>query len=250
MVIYRRGFETKQRECGGEYGESSLDDDERSRKLAGGSKKQNVPPKPDGKGRRINVTLQTAIAAAHDGAIELLRQELLGRIDGQADDIRALQSSNTKLLEKVNELTSSNAELKSSNSVFSTTLQRHTKTLHALKRRIVLDDARNKIAHDYSFTFDELRPRHSDIGPLVQRIRSKLNAEDSSLLSNDALTMIFYSSENSVRDGGNKAAHEVPLSDCIDSVLEATLTEARRALLGKIYCFAHGKEPDFETTTA
>jgi len=88
------------------------------------------------------------------------------------------------------------------------------------------------------------------VGPLVQRIRSKLNAEDSSLLSNDALTMIFDSSDNSVRDGGNKAAHEAPLSDCIDSVLEATLTEARRVLLGKIYYFAHGKEPDFETATA
>ena len=115
---------------------------------------------------------------------------------------------------------------------------------------MVLDDTRNKIAHDYSFTFDELRPRRSDVGPLVQRIRSKLNAEDSSLLSNDALTMIFDSSDNLVRDGGNKAAHEAPLSDCIDSVLEATLTEARRVLLGKIYYFAHGKEPDFETATA
>lgn len=42
-----------------------------------------VPPKPHGIGRRINVTPQPVIATAHDGAIELLRQELLGRIDGQ-----------------------------------------------------------------------------------------------------------------------------------------------------------------------
>jgi hypothetical protein len=59
--------------------------------------------------------------------------------------------------------------------------------------------------------------------------------------------MIFDSSDASMRDGGNKAAHEAPLADRVDSVLEATLTKTQRALLGKIYYFAHGKEPDFET---
>ena len=67
------------------------------------------------------------------------------------------------------------------------------------------------------------------------------------MLSYDALTMIFDSSDNSMRDDGNKAAHEAPLADRVDSVLEATLTKTQRALLGKIYFFAHGKEPDFET---
>jgi hypothetical protein len=47
-----------------------------------------------------------------------------------------------------------------------------------------------------------------------------------------------------------KAAHKAPLADHIDSVLEATLTKTQRALLGKIYYFTHGKEPDFETVTA
>ena len=42
-----------------------------------------VPPKPHGIRQCINVTPQPVIATAHDGAIELLRQELLGRIDGQ-----------------------------------------------------------------------------------------------------------------------------------------------------------------------
>jgi hypothetical protein len=112
---------------------------------------------------------------------------------------------------------------------------------------MVLDDARNKLANDYGFTLDEIRPRHSDVGPLVQHIQSKLNAEHAKLLSYDALTMIFDSSDDSMRDDGNKAAHEAPLADRVDSVLEATLTKTQRALLGKIYYFAHGKEPDFET---
>ena len=109
---------------------------------------------------------------------------------------------------------------------------------------MVLDDARNKLASDYSFTLDELRPRRSDVGPLVQ---SRLNTEHTKLLSYDALTMIFDSSDDSMREGGNRAAHEAPLADRVDSVLEATLTKMQRALLGKIYYFAHGKEPDFET---
>jgi hypothetical protein len=114
---------------------------------------------------------------------------------------------------------------------------------------MVLDDARNKLADDYSFTLEELRPRRSDLGTLIKLIQSKLNPEHAKLLSNEALIMIFDSSDNSMRDVGNKAAHEAPLADRIDSVLEATLTKTQRALLGNIYFFAHGKDPDFDGTS-
>jgi hypothetical protein len=59
--------------------------------------------------------------------------------------------------------------------------------------------------------------------------------------------MMFDSSDDSMRDSGNKAAHDAPLADRVDAVLQATLTRTQRVLLGKIYYFAHGKEPDFET---
>jgi len=111
---------------------------------------------------------------------------------------------------------------------------------------MVLDDARNKLANDYQFSLDELRPRPSDVGPLVRLIQSRLNTEHAKLLSYDALTMIFDSSDGSMRDDGNKAAHEAPHADRVDSVLEVTLTKPQRDLLGNIYYFAHGKEPDFE----
>jgi len=114
---------------------------------------------------------------------------------------------------------------------------------------MVLDDARNKLANEYSFTLDELRPRRFDVGPLVRRIQSMLKAEHAKLLSYDALAMIFDSSDNSIREDGNKAAHKAPLADRVDSVLEETLTKTQRALLGEIYFFAHGKEPDVETVT-
>jgi hypothetical protein len=81
---------------------------------------------------------------------------------------------------------------------------------------------------------------------LVKIIQSKLNPEHAKLLSYDALTMIFDSSDDSMRDGGNKAAHEAPFADRVVSVLESTLTNMQRTLLGKIYYFAYGKEADFE----
>jgi len=59
-------------------------------------------------------------------------------------------------------------KLVASNTDISNALQSHTKTLHALNRRMVLDDARNKLANDYSFTLDELRPRRSDVSLLLR----------------------------------------------------------------------------------
>ena len=114
---------------------------------------------------------------------------------------------------------------------------------------MVLDDARTKLAKDYNFSLDEIRPRYSDVGPLVRQVQSRLNAEDTKLLSYDALTMIFDSSDDSMRDGGNKAAHEASFTDREDSVLEARLTNTQGVLLGEIYYFAHGKAPDFERGT-
>ena len=62
-------------------------------------------------GRRTDRTPLPLNAVPHNNTIESLRQELLGKIDAQANDIRTLQSSNAELKSKVNGLTSSNAEL-------------------------------------------------------------------------------------------------------------------------------------------
>lgn len=80
----------------------------------------------------------------------------------------------------------------------------------------------------------------------MQLIQSRLTTEDANLLTGDALAMIFDASDGSIRERGNKAAHEAPLGDRVGSVLEAALTNTQRVLLGKIYRFAHGTEPDFE----
>jgi hypothetical protein len=114
---------------------------------------------------------------------------------------------------------------------------------------MVLDDARNKIAADYDFSMDELRPRSDAIPSLIGRIRSKLNEEHSELLSNDALAVIFESSNNSIRGDGNKAAHEAPLENRAESVLDGSLDTNQRAVLSKIYSFAYGTEPTLEKSS-
>ena len=78
-----------------------------------------APSKPLGISRLMDTSQPPLTTAPHDNSIELLRQELLRRIDGQASNILALKSSNdelkssnTKLTAKVEALKSSNSDLK------------------------------------------------------------------------------------------------------------------------------------------
>jgi hypothetical protein len=126
-------------------------------------------------------------------------------IDGQTSDIRALKSSNVKLTSSNAELISSNVELifsnanllekvhnlEASKNDISSTLQseslgfwlddatrsilssrQHSRRIHALKRRLVLDDARInlKLSNGYNLSLDEIRPRLVQQGS-VQRMR-------------------------------------------------------------------------------
>ena len=55
------------------------------------------------------------VPAPQDIAIDVLLQELMGKIEGYGKNIQELQSSNHNLLLKVNRLESSNSSLQSSN---------------------------------------------------------------------------------------------------------------------------------------
>ena len=109
----------------------SIEDNETNTKGTGGSNKPKgeglqfcrlcllsavpatVPSKPQAIGRRPRT-------AQHDNdTIESLRQELLGKINVQANDIRTLKSSNAELKSSNAELKSLIAELKSSNAELS-----------------------------------------------------------------------------------------------------------------------------------
>jgi hypothetical protein len=77
-------------------------------------------------------------------------------------------------------------------------------------------------------------------------VRSRLSVQHTSLLSSEAINIIFNSAEGTIRGDGNNAAHEAPLADRAVAVMDAALKETQRATLRRIYEFAYGKEPDFE----
>jgi hypothetical protein len=183
--------------------------------------------------------------------------ELKSTISSLTSKVDELTSSNAKRESRIGELTFSNdkltfsnasllakvSELEACNRDMSSTLQRHSKRIFALDRRIILDDARSKIARVYNYPPDQLWPSRTEVGPLVQDIRSKLNPADAKLLSTDTLTMIFETGDGTVREEGNRAAHEAFLADCANAVMEATLPKWRRVSLQNLYEFVHGQEP-------
>jgi hypothetical protein len=59
--------------------------------------------------------------------------------------------------------------------------------------------------------------------------------------------MMFDPTKDGIRNQGNSVAHEAPINECAIAVLGATLTSKQRGVLKRIYKFAYGKEPDFET---
>jgi chromosome segregation ATPase len=75
---------------------------------------QPAPSKPQRIERRTD-TNPLPPAAPHGDGIESLLQDLLEKMNGQANDIRALKSSNTEFVSKVNGLTTSNTKFISSN---------------------------------------------------------------------------------------------------------------------------------------
>jgi len=118
---------------------------------------------------------------------------------------------------------------------------------------MVLDDAREELVNIYHFTAEELsigspgHPLHQQrLGALIDLVRSKLSVQHSSLLSREAINIIFNSAAGTIRGDGNNAAHEAPIADRAVAVMDAALKETQRVALRGIYQFAYGKEPDFE----
>ena len=120
--------------------------------------------------------------------------------------------------------------------------------LHALHRRIVLDEARDTIINRYGFTIGQLRlggyNTHGEqrvaLFELVRAVRAELNPEDATLLSQDALVMVFDSGKHSVHENGNHRASE---GDVSLAVLAADWSDMQRESLKRIYKFPHNVVP-------
>ena len=129
-----------------------------------------------------------------------------------------------------------------------------TQILNALHRRVVLDQARDLIIDRYGFNISDLRlgghrnqtERQAALRSILASVRNVMSAEDSNLLSDDALRMIFDGAKHTIRDAGNEVAHQASASDISLAVLEGNLTAKQSEALAKIYIFTHNKEPELE----
>ena len=129
-----------------------------------------------------------------------------------------------------------------------------TQILNALHRRVVLDQARDLIIDRYGFKISDLRlgghrnqvERQAMLQSLLRMVRSALSSEDSDLLSDDALRMIFDGAKHTIRDAGNIVAHEASTSDISLAVLEGNLTPKQSETLSAIYIFTHNQEPQLK----
>lgn len=178
--------------------------------------------------------------------IDNMRQEFMGEIND-------LKVSRTEQAEQIKDLKASNAKLSASNEEMSVIQQRHSTTLHALHRRMVLDDARELLGTRYGFTISELRlggqgvvaGKPKALQQLVRDVRSKLNKEDARLLHDDALNMIFDSSRGTVCSDGNVVAHRASKEDLGLAIKWPDLTTSQAATLKDIYAFTHHDIPQF-----
>jgi hypothetical protein len=62
--------------------------------------------------------------------------------------------------------------------------------------------------------------------------------------------MIFDSSDDSMQDEGNKAAHEAPLADRVDSVLGASIDKDTEGFTGGNILFCPRQETQFQNSLA
>lgn len=104
----------------------------------------------------------------------------------------------------------------------------------------------------YDFDISELRlgrykttvEKQAALHTLVQLVRERLDKYDLSLLSDDALRMIFDGRKGTIRHAGNEVAHDAPKFAMSLAVLGGDLTLTQSQTLGKIYQFTHNSEPD------
>jgi len=119
--------------------------------------------------------------------------------------------------------------------------------LHALHRRVLLDDARVLLSDTCGIPVNELRPggqgvssgKPKTLQQLVMDVRSKLRQDDAHWLHDDALKMIFDSSLGTLRPGGDAAAHCASKEDLRLAINDPGLTASQTATLKNICAFTH-----------
>jgi len=174
-----------------------------------------------------------------DKAVELDTSSQIYKVLQRLDEYDVKFAKQEKL---IGELQRTNENLQKTIAGLSTNVARQTQILNALHRRVVLDQARDLIIDRYGFKISDLRigghrnqvERQAMLRSLVRSVRSALSSEDSDLLSDDALRMIFDGAKHTIRDAGNEVAHQASTPDISLAVLEGSLTQKQSEALSKI----------------
>jgi uncharacterized protein with ATP-grasp and redox domains len=114
-------------------------------------------------------------------------------------------------------------------------LLQQSSTIFGLHRRIVIDQARDKLLQLY-----DVEQRSKSNEELRDDVKARVSAEIYSELGDDAFDMIFV---GKIRKRGNAAAHRAGKEDLSRSILDATLGDAERVCLTKICKFTNNEEP-------
>ncbi|KAG2153923.1 hypothetical protein DEU56DRAFT_976693 [Suillus clintonianus] len=178
-----------------------------------------------------------------------------GDLHEQSSELREqaseLMEQASKLREQASELKEQASKLREQDDRIKR-LEAQSLMLHALHRRVVLDDARDILINRYDLAISDVRlgshstsgqKRQEALGELVRSVRSKLKAEDAALLPDDALTMIFDGGKNPARQQGNVAAHNASKEELSLAVLGTGLNPSRLASLEMVYKFTHNDVP-------
>ncbi|KAG2153924.1 hypothetical protein DEU56DRAFT_771882 [Suillus clintonianus] len=203
----------------------------------------------------ISATDSSSIQKALDDMRRDLREQsslITEQASKLTEQASKLSEQTIKLSEQASKLTEQGDKinrLEASNAQTTATLNRQSTTLHALHRRVVLDEARDVLINRYGLAISDLRlgatgrKRGGALGELVRSVRSKLNAEDAALLPDDALKMIFDGGKNTVRQQGNVAAHNASKEELSLAVLGTGLNSSQLASLEMVYKFTHNEVP-------
>jgi DNA repair exonuclease SbcCD ATPase subunit len=113
-------------------------------------------------GPQSNTTTSSPITAPFQDTIESLRNELLGKINSQANDIAELKTSNAELKTSNAELKTSNAELKSSNTKFQSLIA------GLQSSHIKLQSSHNKLQSSHT----KLQSSHAELHSLHAELQS------------------------------------------------------------------------------
>ncbi|KAF8338335.1 hypothetical protein F5887DRAFT_983266 [Amanita rubescens] len=143
-------------------------------------------------------------------------------IDAYEKESKAAKALNRKLEREVRELKEK--------------VDRLEPTVAHIHRRIVLNDARNKLKSSYGYKFnfgDSVEKRVQDFLP-------KVTEKDSTLLTAGSLAILFDTSDGSIHAQGDRAAHEATLESKLFAVsLGDDLPLERRDNMLKLLRFAY-----------